>query len=154
MIKKIERIKSGEANLMTSLNTMFGEAFGEPEIYLSRRPSEEYLEKLLRDENFIALVALTDGGEVVGGITAYVLHKYEQERSEVFVYDLAVREHYRRQGIALALIEELKVISKNKGAYLIVIGADKGEEDIPANTLYSKLGVQEDVYLYDIKVND
>ena len=37
---------------------------------------------------------------MVGGLAAYVLPKFEQERSEVCIYDLAVAEPHRRQGIA------------------------------------------------------
>jgi aminoglycoside 3-N-acetyltransferase I len=42
-------------------------------------------------------VALQDG-EVVGGIAAYELIKFEQERSEIYIYDLAVAATHRRKG--------------------------------------------------------
>jgi GNAT superfamily N-acetyltransferase len=59
---------------------------------------------------FIALAAV-EGDAVVGGIVAYELEKFEQERSEIYVYDLAVAGPHRRQGIATALIEQLKTIA-------------------------------------------
>jgi aminoglycoside 3-N-acetyltransferase I len=55
-------------------------------------------------------------GTVVGGLAAYELKKFEQERSEIYIYDLAVREEHRRQGIATALIGELKAIARRRGA--------------------------------------
>jgi len=41
-------------------------------------------------------------------LAAYELRKFEQERSEVYIYDLAVASAHRREGIATALIERLK----------------------------------------------
>ena len=61
----------------------------------------------MSDPTFIALVAERDG-ETVGGLVAYVLRKCERERAEVYIYDLAVVESARRQGVATALIEALK----------------------------------------------
>ena len=37
------------------------------------------------------------GDEVVGGLAAYELRKFEQARSEFYLYDLAVSEAHRRQ---------------------------------------------------------
>ncbi len=42
-------------------------------------------------------VALNDG-LVVGGLTAYVLDKFEQARKELYIYNLAVSEAHRRLG--------------------------------------------------------
>ncbi|HCY55930.1 MAG TPA: AAC(3)-I family aminoglycoside 3-N-acetyltransferase, partial [Oceanicaulis sp.] len=60
-------------------------------------PSAGYRDRLLADPNFIALAALEDG-KLVGALAAYVLVKYEQERSEIYIYDLAVDEARRRKG--------------------------------------------------------
>jgi aminoglycoside 3-N-acetyltransferase I len=51
------------------------------------------------------------GGVVVCGLAAYELKKFEQERSEIYIYDLAVASEHRREGIATALIEKLKEIA-------------------------------------------
>jgi len=42
---------------------------------------------------------------------AYELHKFEQQRSEIYIYDLAVLAAHRRQGIATAMIQALKKIA-------------------------------------------
>ena len=89
-------------------------------------------------------------GEVVGGIAAYELHKFEQERSEIYIYDLAVAAAHRREGIATALILELKKVTAARGAYVIFVQADPG--DVPAIALYTKLGTREDVLHFDITV--
>ena len=136
--------------VMEGMLDMFGEAFAEPETYGDARPSKAYLERLLGSDQFVALAALADGA-VVGGLAAYVLRKFERERSEIYIYDLAVAAAHRRTGIATALIEEMKRIAAARGAYVIFIQADRGDE--PAVALYSKLGVREDVLHFDIPVD-
>src|SRR5665213_1839669 len=88
---------------LKSLLKVFGEAFHEPETYQGAVPSDSYLQSLLSKSHFIALTAF-NGSEVVGGIAAYVLEKFEQDRREIYIYDLAVEESHRRKGIATALI--------------------------------------------------
>jgi aminoglycoside 3-N-acetyltransferase I len=76
--------------------------------------------------DFIALVAIR-GGDVVGGLAAYVLRKFEQERNEVYIYYLAVASQHRRRGIATGLIERLKFIAKARRAHVIYVQADPGD---------------------------
>ena len=87
---------------------------------------------------------------MVGGLAAYVLPKFEQERSEVYIYDLAVAEPHRRQGIATALIRELQAVAATRGAWVIYVQADHGDD--PAITLYAGLGTREEVLHFDIPV--
>lgn len=88
---------------------------------------------------------------VVGGLAAYVLDKFEQARKEIYIYDLAVSEAHRRLGIATALIHSLKRIGKERGANVIFVQADYGDD--LAITLYTKLGKREDVLHFDIAVD-
>jgi aminoglycoside 3-N-acetyltransferase I len=136
--------------LMKQMSAMFGQAFNEPEAYAGARPSEAYLRRLLGGDSFIAVAAL-HGADVVGGLAAYQLRKFEQERSEIYIYDLAVAAQYRRRGIATALIQELKIIAAARGAYVIYVQADLG--DSPAIELYTRLGAREDVLHFDIAVS-
>jgi aminoglycoside 3-N-acetyltransferase I len=137
--------------LMEGMNRLFGEVFGESDTYTGAPANEGYLRKLLGDDTFIALVALVDGA-VVGGLAAYELRKFERERSEIYIYDLAVRETHRRQGIATALIEELRRLASARGAHVIYVQADTGEEDQAAIALYDRLGTREEVLHFDIPV--
>src|SRR5687768_612964 len=136
--------------LMKALLAMFGEAFDEVETYGRKQPSAAYLQQLLSSDYFIALAALKNG-EVVGGIAAYELKKFEQERSEIYIYDLAVAVAHRREGIATGLIQELKKLAAARAAYVIFVQADS--RDAPAIALYSKLGIREDVLHFDIAIN-
>jgi aminoglycoside 3-N-acetyltransferase I len=135
--------------LMEGLLTCFGEAFDEVDTYSSSRPSNAYLKQLLSTDYFIALVA-SKNGTVVGGLAAYELKKFEQERSEIYIYDLAVSVGHRREGIATALIQELKTIAVARAAHVIFVQADRGDD--PAIALYTKLGVREEVLHFDIAV--
>lgn len=147
----IHHLTSNDIPLIEALLTTFGEAFDELETYTANRPSEEYLRRLLGGDTFIALAAVKSG-KVVGGIAAYELRKFEQERSEIYIYDLAVASGHRREGIATALIGKLKEIAAERGAYVIFVQAGISIEDEPAIALYTKLGRREDVLHFDIAV--
>lgn len=150
---KIIHLSENDVDLLQAINAMFCEVFDDEVSYSSNKPSPSYLKALLGTTNFIALAAV-DGERVVGAIAAYELKKFEQERSEIYIYDLAVISTFRRKGVATALIQELKVVGAARGAYVIYVQADKGAEDQPAIELYSKLGAIEDVFHFDIAVED
>jgi len=137
----------GLSTLKELLN-VFGDAFEEPETYQGAVPSDQYLESLLASDNFIAVAAVADG-KVVGGLAAYVLNKFEQERSEIYIYDLAVLEEYRRRHIATGSINKLREIAREIGAYIIFVQADHGDD--PAIKLYESLGTRADVLHFDIQ---
>ncbi|RQH05637.1 GNAT family N-acetyltransferase [Okeania hirsuta] len=111
----IQHLSEKDIKLMQDLLNVFGDAFDEVETYCKVKPETDYLRKLLSRDYFIVLVALKHE-EVVGGLAAYELHKFEQERSEIYIYDLAVSSEHRRQGIAMALINALKNIAVDRGA--------------------------------------
>ena len=148
---EIRQLRSGDLPLMWNLLRVFGEAFAETDTYTARQPSDAYLRHLLDCDTFIALAAIVEGA-VVGGLAAYELRKFEQERSEMYIYDLAVAADHRRRGIATALIQRLRGIASERGAYVIFVQADTGPEDQAAVALYTKLGMREDVLHFDIPV--
>ena len=146
----IRRLGPGDLGAMVAVNRLFADVFGE-EGYHGPLPSRDYLGRLLADDKFIALVAL-QGTEMVGALAGYELVKFEAERSEIYIYDLAVREGHRRRGTATALIEALKPIAREKGAWVIFVQADP--PDAPAVALYGKLGTREEVFHFDIGVEN
>jgi aminoglycoside 3-N-acetyltransferase I len=146
----IRQLTTDDVDVMRALLRVFGQVFEQEETYARAQPGTPYLERLLGSDNFMALAALEDGS-VVGGLAAYELRKFEQERSEIYIYDLAVLEGHRRRGIATALIDELKRIAGARGAYVIFVQADHGDD--AAIALYTKLGAGEDVLHFDIEVS-
>ena len=144
---KVRRLGAADAAAMRNLNALFSKAFEDPASYPPNEPGEPYLQRTLGHEAVITIAAAEEG-QIIGGLVAYVLPKLEQERSEIYIYDLAVDEDFRRRGVATALIEHLKGIAADLGAWVIYVQADHGDD--PAIALYTKLGTREDVMHFDI----
>ena len=136
-----------DSGLLRQLNAMFGHAFDDWESYAASPPTDSYLAELLRNPDFVALIALHQE-KVVGGIAGYLLPKFEQARKELYLYDLAVDAAYRRQGIASRLIERLQALAAERGAWVIFVQADRGDE--AAIALYSRFGLAEEVLHFDL----
>lgn len=147
----VYRLTSADIGLLRALNAVFGKAFGDSETYGAAPPTDAYLTALLAREHVIALVALA-AGDVVGGLVAYELDKFERAQREIYIYDLAVAEAHRRRGIAAALIARLRNIAAERRAEVIFVQADYGDD--AAIALYEKLGTCEKVLHFDIRVDD
>ncbi len=145
----VARLDGGDVAALRALNALFAEAFFEPETYDAQPPPEAYLRRWLDRSDNIALAAFS-GTTIVGGLVAYVLEKFEQTRTEVFIYDLAVAETHRRRGVATALIRRLQQIATQLRAWVIFVQADYGDD--PAIALYAKLGSRKEVLHFDIPV--
>ncbi len=146
----IRRPGAGDLDALKAMNALFAEVFEDPESYVPG-PPDSYLARLAGREQFIALTASIDG-ELAGCLVGYELMKLEQQRSEIYIYDLSVSERFRRRGVATALIEALKPIARACGAWMIFVQADP--VDPPAVALYDKLGVREQVLHFDISPAD
>lgn len=144
----IKLLNGDDIELMRGMLAMFGAAFGDQSTYTANQPDDAYLARLLSNRDFIAIAASREG-KVVGGLAAYVLNKFEQARSEVYIYDLAVDAGCRRQGIATRLIREVQQAATARGTYVVFVQADYQDE--PAVALYTKLGKREDVLHFDIE---
>jgi aminoglycoside 3-N-acetyltransferase I len=143
----IRTLTSQDGVALRKMLGMFGRSFDDLPTYTAMQPDDAYLERLLGSPMFIAVAALA-GTNVVGGLAGYVLQKFEQARAELYIYDLAVDEAHRRQGVATAMIQALKKVAAARGIYVIFVQADHGDD--AAIGLYSKLGVREDVLHFDI----
>jgi len=144
---EIRRLGPNDVPAMRQLNALFASVFNDLESYASAKPDDAYLHRILGREQVIVLAAVAEQ-EVVGGLVGYILDKLEQQRSEIYIYDLAVSESARRRGVATALIAKLGEIAREIGAWVIYVQADY--EDEAAVALYSKLGSREDVMHFDI----
>lgn len=151
MPERIQQIAASDVAGLRALTALFGEVFADPESYVHHPPSDDYLRTLLARDSFVALVAL-DGDRVIGGLAAYELQKFEQARSEFYIYDLAVAESHRRRGVATALIGALQDIAYSRGGWVVFVQADTDEDDAAAIALYSSLGTREEVMHFDLPV--
>lgn len=146
---EIRRLRPDNLALFRDMNRLFGEVFEDPDAYGAAPPPDDYVRDLLGRDAFVALTA-SEGGEMIGALAGYELPKFEQARSEFYLYDLAVRETHRRRGVATALIDALREVAAGRGGWVVFVQADYGDD--PAVALYEKLGVREDVMHFDIAV--
>ncbi|MCU0899559.1 MAG: AAC(3)-I family aminoglycoside N-acetyltransferase [Cypionkella sp.] len=142
-----QRLGPSDIEALAQMNALFAEAFEDAQTYGAKPSGAGYVARILAQDHVIALVARR-GATLVGGLVAYRLDKLEQDRSEIYIYDLAVAEPARRQGVATALIEAVRTIARDCGAWVIYVQADLGDD--PAIALYTKLGQREDVLHFDI----
>jgi aminoglycoside 3-N-acetyltransferase I len=80
-----QQLCAEDVAILKQLLQVFGEAFGDMRAYQSAVPHDEYLRSLLAKSYFIVVVALARNA-VVGGLAAYVLEKFEQERQEIYIF--------------------------------------------------------------------
>ena len=145
---EVRVLGAGDVPVLREMLALFGTAFDDLHTYTAAQPDDGYLERLLARDTFVAVAAFA-GARVVGGLAGYVLPKFEQARSELYIYDLAVDAAFRRQGIATALVERLQRLAAERGIRIIFVQADLVDD--PAIALYTKLGVREDVLHFDIE---
>ena len=104
---------------LKALICLFQDVF---EMEEKERSPVERLQSLLNSSDFVAFAAFS-GEELVGGATAYVLPKYYSESSELFLYDLAVKKSFQRQGIGKELMEHMITYGKKIGAPELFVAA-------------------------------
>lgn len=147
MTLMIKRLGPADTGVMRKVNALFAAAFEDDETYANAPPDPDYIQHTLANPMVIALAAEREG-DCVGGLVAYVLPKLEQARNEIYIFDLAVSDTARRQGVATALINEVRMIAADVGAWVVYVQADY--VDPPAVALYTKLGAREEVLHFDL----
>lgn len=143
----VRRLGCADLAALRAVNCLFAEVFEDPESYEAAPPDGAYLTRLLGRDEFVAVVAEAEG-TVLGALVAYELVKFEQARSEFYIYDIGVDEAARRQGIASRLIAHLTEIARSRGSEVVFVQADM--DDPPAQALYAKLGEGRSVLHYEI----
>ncbi len=144
---EISRLGTGQTDSLRALLYLFGEAFDEADSYHNHQPDDAWLENLLSDDDFIVLTAAYQG-QISGGLCGYELRKFEQKRKEIYIYDLAVARKSRRRGVATALIDRLRVLAAQLGAWVIFVQADIHND--AARALYRNMAPEETSCHYDI----
>lgn len=147
----VRRLGPADLGQMRDLLRVFADAFDQVDVYQTAPPSDDYIAAMLSKPNIVVVASYIEG-QVVGGLVAYVLDKLEQERREMYIYDLAVADPVRRRGVATGLIRTLQSIAASLGVYVIFVQADL--VDAPAIALYRSLGTQETAHHFDIPVPD
>jgi aminoglycoside 3-N-acetyltransferase I len=105
-------------------------------------PSDVHLNRMLDREDFHVWVARAEG-KVVGGLSAYEMSMFDQEQTEMFLYEIGVGEGHRRKGIARALVEALRITCAERGIEVIFVGTEP--HNTAAKRLYLSTGAKEEL---------
>ncbi len=124
MKSEIQLLRSRDVKEFKTLISLFEEVF---EMKNFVCPDEKQLSALLAKENFFAITAKIDG-QVVGGLTFYVLDQYYSVKPLAYIFDLAVLTRYQRMGIGRSLIEFTNSYCKEKGFEEVFVQADKVDD--------------------------
>ena len=144
---EIKRLTKEDLSNFTALINLFNLVFEEE----SKIGSEANSLRLLNNDGFIAIVAIAEN-EVVGGLTAYELPMYYSDSSEIFLYDLAVKPDYQRNGIGKGLLHSLREYCIQNGIKDFFVMAH--EEDEHAIEFYRATGGKAEKvfnFVYDVE---
>lgn len=139
---EVRRLAPGDHAGFRAMNAVFAEGFEEPQNYRPDQPGDDYALRWLGNPDHIGVIGLVDGAPA-GAIAGYILRKFEAERAEAYIYDLAVLEAHRRKGLATAMIHKVRRIAREAGAWTVFVQADTIPEDEPARALYRSLASEE-----------
>ncbi len=120
---KISRIQANDIGQFIELIDLLNEVFEES----SKVASEKQLKKLLQKPEFHAISVIKED-KIIGGLTAYELERYYTDKSELYIYDMAVKKELHNQGIGKALIAFLKDYSTKNGMESIFVQAHTADK--------------------------
>ncbi len=121
----IRRLRAGDGGELVEVARRFKEHV----------PTPEAADAFLLDPRHVVFVE----GKLDGFLLAYVLSRMDG-RTAVFLYELGVAEHARRQGMGRRLVEEAKRIGRAKDAFEMYVLTEPDNE--PANRLYAATGAE------------
>lgn len=130
---QIRQLTPNDLDTFRELISLLNRVFESPD----NVPRDGYLHALLNNPSFIAIGVIHDK-EVIGGLTAYLLAMATHETSEVFIYDIAIREDFQRTGVGRQLLSELNNYCSVNGIRQIFV--DASEIDGHAVKFYQATG--------------
>lgn len=93
-----------------------------------------------------SIIHVYDDGGLKGYAQMYHSLSSVQMRPTLILNDLFVSPAYRRQGVALALLEETRRFAKDSG--VARLGLATGAGNIEARAAYEKFGYKKDPFIY------
>ena len=98
-----------------------------PELF-DHAPTQDWTERFLASEGHHLLLALGDDGRAIGFVSGVEM-THPDKGTEMFLYELAVREEHRNRGVGRALVRALADLAREHGCYGMWVLTD---EDNPA----------------------
>ena len=133
---EIKKISINESEEFFELIRLFEVVF---EMENFKIPDKNYLVDLLANDAFMVFIA-SSGKEVVGGLTAYTIRQYYSTLPLVYIYDLAVKTNFQRQGIGKKLIAGITGYCRENGVQEVFVQADA--PDLHAIEFYHSTGAK------------
>lgn len=148
MNTQIEKLNGDDIDKFVQLIEVFEDVF---EMKNFKMPDVLYLQELLTKPDFFVFVA-TSENIVIGGLTSYVMHQYYSSSPLVYIFDLAVKREFQRQGLGKILIKANNDHSKLIGAETVMVQSDL--EDEHAIEFYKSTGATgQEVIHFDYMLN-
>jgi ribosomal protein S18 acetylase RimI-like enzyme len=101
-------------------------------------PPPELVTRFLFQPNHHLFIAYSDGAPA--GFVSGVELSHPDKGTEMFLYELAVDEAYRRQGIGSALVLALVALARERGCYGMWVLTD--DDNAAAGATYRKAGAE------------
>jgi aminoglycoside 3-N-acetyltransferase I len=132
---KIQRLSSKNGQTGLAVFAMMASVFDEP----FATPSLNYVDRLLRREDFWVIAALAKDTPI-GGLTGFVLPMIHSETAELLIHDIAVLPAHQRQGVGRRLVDVARRLAAERGVKTAWVPADN--EDRHALDFYHSIGGQ------------
>lgn len=140
MNARIELIGPDNIELLNDIAT---EVFDAP-------PTDSWLAEHTADPSNILLIALK--GDVVVGQLKAVFHRHPEKPPGLYIEELGVGDHHRRQGIATALMQAAKALAQRHRCAELWLATEP--ENDPANALYKAIGMEgQHVVMYSQRID-
>jgi ribosomal protein S18 acetylase RimI-like enzyme len=134
---------------------MIGEVFNLYRVFYNQESNVEIAQKYIKQrlENDESIIFFQEEGGTCAGFTQlYPTFDSVNVRKKIVLYDLFVREEFRRKGIAKSLMDAAKNYATENKFGSIELSTNKA--NIPGQSLYESLGYirDDEFYSYDLEI--
>lgn len=121
---EIKKLDSDDIDRFIELINVFDEVFEMKNFVM---PNHTHLLKVLSKPGFMVFVAIKEN-QILGGLTIYSLDQYISEKPLAYIYDLAVKKNFQRQGIGKELIAAVVEYCASNGYEEVFVQADRVDD--------------------------
>jgi len=148
MSENIKRANKNDANII-------GEVFNLYRVFYKQESNVEIAQKYIAERltnNEAVIFFAEDNGRCIGFTQLYPTFDSVNVRQKIVLYDLFVREEYRRKGFAKLLMNAAKKYASDNNFGSIELSTAKS--NTPGQSLYESLGYIRDneYYTYDLEI--
>ena len=148
MSKDIKQATADKAEII-------GEVFNLYRVFYNQKSNIDVAIKYIRerlDQKESIIFYIEDGDKCLGFTQLYPTFDSVNVRKKIVLYDLFIREEYRKKGLAKSLMNAAKNYGTENNFGSIELSTNK--ENIPGQSLYESLGYirDQEFYSYDLEI--